>query len=68
MILRSSQLELMGSGIGSVPLPRLLAAINGVFRAAAKAGLALPTNRVPLAQVQTAWPQADAGRTVFIAG
>jgi len=63
--LRSSGLELMGSGIGSVPLPRLLAAIDGVFHAAGPAGLTLPTRRVPIADVQAAWALADGERTVF---
>ena len=56
--LRSSALQLMGSGIGSVPLPRLLAAIRGVLEAAPAAGFKIATRAMPLADVARAW---DAG-------
>jgi NADPH:quinone reductase-like Zn-dependent oxidoreductase len=54
-VLRSSAIEMKGSGIGSVALPRLIAAIDGVFRAAATAGLALDYRAVPLARVAETW-------------
>lgn len=63
-VLRSSALELMGSGIGSVSLPRLLAAIAGVFDAAAAGKLMLATSSMPLAQVEQTWSQTG-DRVVF---
>ncbi|MDX3884635.1 MAG: zinc-binding alcohol dehydrogenase family protein [Sphingomonas sp.] len=66
-ILRSSAIELMGSGIGSVSLDGLLASIAGVFDAALPAGLTLPTDPVPLSGVEAAWPRDDGRRIVFTA-
>ncbi|WP_175691857.1 zinc-binding alcohol dehydrogenase family protein, partial [Burkholderia anthina] len=54
-VLRATAIELMGSGLGSVPLPRLLAAIRGVFGAVAPAGLAIETRAVPLSAVGEHW-------------
>ncbi|HMD39092.1 MAG TPA: zinc-binding alcohol dehydrogenase family protein [Candidatus Acidoferrum sp.] len=65
--LRSSSTVLMGSGIKSVPLPALLAAVHNVFQAASAANLKVNTKIVPLADVETAW-DADSGksRIVFV--
>jgi NADPH:quinone reductase-like Zn-dependent oxidoreductase len=66
-VLRSSALQLMGSGIGSVPFPRLLKAIQGVLEAAPSAGFEIATERVPLADVSRAWTAVDtASRIVLI--
>ena len=66
-ILRSTPIEVMGSGLGSVPGPRFLAAIGAVFAAAKPAGLRVATRTVPLARVEEAWSEAeDAGRVVFV--
>ncbi len=64
-ILRSSALELMGSGLGSVSLPRLLAAIAGVFEAGAAGKLRLAATPVPLAEVADVWRDAGDTRVVF---
>lgn len=64
-VLRSSGIELMGSGLGSVPLARLLAAIDGVLQASDSAGLALATKVLPLAQVTEAWGDNDGSRIVL---
>jgi hypothetical protein len=57
-VLRSSAIELMGSGIGSVPLERLIKAIGGLLQATLPGGFA--------SEVEQAWPK-DVGtrRTVF---
>ncbi|AIO38564.1 zinc-binding dehydrogenase family protein [Burkholderia cenocepacia] len=66
-VLRATAIELMGSGLGSVPLPRLLAAMRGVFDAAAPAGLSVDTRAVPLSAVGQYWGDADSRvRTVFV--
>jgi NADPH:quinone reductase-like Zn-dependent oxidoreductase len=64
-VLRSSAIEIKGSGLGSVGLPRLTAAIDGVFRAAAAAGLALDHHAVPLAEVSRYW-KTGGQRIVFL--
>lgn len=64
-VLRSSAIELKGSGIGSVPLKGLIEAIAGVFGAAGSAGLVLPIRSVPLTDVEQTWSPGDDQRTVF---
>ena len=66
-VLRSSAIELMGSGIGSVPLDRFVNAIGGLLHAAAPGGFKIEARSVPLSQVEHAWSNDDsARRTVFI--
>jgi hypothetical protein len=68
-VLRSSAIELMGSGIGSIPLERLVAAVRELMQAAAPAGLKIATTPTPLAEVERAWPVDDSRRrTVFTLG
>jgi NADPH:quinone reductase-like Zn-dependent oxidoreductase len=65
-VLRSSAIELKGSGIGSVPMPRMLAAIEALLNAAVPAGLTIASKVIPLSQVEAHW--ADDGsreRIVF---
>ena len=65
-VLRSSAIELMGSGIGSIPLDRFVNAIGGLLRATVPAGFEIAANPVPLSEVEQAWPRDDsARRTVF---
>jgi len=65
-VLRSSAIELMGSGIGSVPLDRFVHCIGGLLQAAGPAGFRIAARPVPLSQVEQAWPEDDsARRTVF---
>jgi NADPH:quinone reductase-like Zn-dependent oxidoreductase len=66
-VLRSTAIELMGSGIGSVPLERLIQAIGGVLQAAAPGGLKIATQAIPLSAVAAAWnAKGDSRRTVFV--
>jgi NADPH:quinone reductase-like Zn-dependent oxidoreductase len=67
--LRSSALVLMGSGINSVPLPALFAAVVSVFHAAKPANFTIYTRPVPLSDVEKTW-NADTGkdRVVFLPG
>ena len=65
--LRSTPIEIMGSGLGSVPGPRFMAAIGAVFAAAKPAGFKVAARSLPLATIERAWTQAeDARRVVFI--
>jgi NADPH:quinone reductase-like Zn-dependent oxidoreductase len=67
--LRSSAIELMGSGIGSIPFERFVHAIGALLQAAAPAGFRIATTPVPLSDVEQAWPRDDsARRTVFTIG
>jgi NADPH:quinone reductase-like Zn-dependent oxidoreductase len=65
-VLRSAPIELLGSGLGSVPGPRFFAAISAVFAAARPAGLQIATRAIPLAEVEKAWTDTgDARRLVL---
>ena len=66
-ILRSSSIELMGSGIGSIPPDRFLKASEGVLQAAVPGKFQIATTPVPLSQVEAVWPTEIAqSRTVFV--
>jgi NADPH:quinone reductase-like Zn-dependent oxidoreductase len=64
--LRSSPIVMMGSGLKSVPMPRLLASIKGVFEACAPAGFQIKTKPVPLSEVAAAWDDSSKSRVVFV--
>lgn len=64
--LRSSALVLMGSGLGSIPRPRIFQAMRGVLEHAPAAGFEIATKIVPLADVARAWNEDSEGaRVVF---
>lgn len=64
--LRSSALQLMGSGIGSVPFPHLLESIRGVLDAAPAAGFKVATRSMPLADVERAWAAGDTHERIVL--
>jgi hypothetical protein len=67
--LRSSAVVLMGSGIKSIPLTGLLAAVGHVFAAVESSKLEIAIKPIPLAAVEATW-NADSGksRVVFTIG
>jgi len=65
--IRSSGLQLIGSGIGSVPFARMCNAIAELFQAAAAKRFELACKTVPLADVTSHWAMDSAAvRTVFL--
>lgn len=68
-VLRSSAISLLGSGLGSVAMPRLFAAMQAVLNAAAEGGLHVETKAVPMPHLADHWND-DAGRerVVFVNG
>jgi NADPH:quinone reductase-like Zn-dependent oxidoreductase len=64
--LRSSGLELLGSGFGSASLDQIRQALAEFFQVAAKEPFQFHTKAVPLADVETLWNHAEEGtRLVF---
>jgi NADPH:quinone reductase-like Zn-dependent oxidoreductase len=63
--LRSSAIQIMGSGLKSVPLPKLLEGIRQTFNLAAQGKLYLPTKVVPLSMVTENWEASGKPRLVF---
>ena len=64
--LRSSGLEIYGSGGGSVGMKAILEAIPQILEHAARGDLKLETKQVPLPEVETAWTKKEDRRVVFI--
>ncbi|HEV8071027.1 MAG TPA: zinc-binding alcohol dehydrogenase family protein [Planctomycetaceae bacterium] len=63
-VLRSSAIELMGSGIGSVPRDRLVEAIGHVLQATVSGGFKIATQPVPLSDVGKVWSEDQGARRV----
>lgn len=62
--LRSSAIQLMGSGVKSVPFPKLLDAIKHVLEAVAPANLRIATKEVPLSEIEEVWDLSGKPRIV----
>jgi NADPH:quinone reductase-like Zn-dependent oxidoreductase len=65
-VLRASAIELMGSGIGSVPRDRLIGVVSSLLQAVVPAGLKIATRPTPLSQVEDAWPRTDSTRRAVL--
>ncbi len=63
--LRQGGLQLMGSGLGSVPMDRLLAGIGEFFKAIEPAGLRVDFVERPLTEVTAAWKEDSTARIVL---
>jgi NADPH:quinone reductase-like Zn-dependent oxidoreductase len=64
--LRSSAITLMGSGIGSISLDRIVSSIDDLMKATVPGGLAIETKTFPLSEVEHVWTMANnMPRTVF---
>ena len=64
-ILRSSSIQLMGSGLRSIPYARLLASIAGVFASAIPARLEVEMQTKPLSSIAEAWKAPSKPRIVI---
>ena len=65
-VLRSSAIELMGSGIGSIPRDRFVHAIGSLLRATVPGGFQIATHLVPLSDIVQAWPRDDSKRRTVV--
>jgi NADPH:quinone reductase-like Zn-dependent oxidoreductase len=64
--LRSSAITLMGSGIGSIPLDRLVKSIDDLMQAAVPGRFAIDTKTFPLSEIENVWTTAaNFPRAVF---
>jgi NADPH:quinone reductase-like Zn-dependent oxidoreductase len=57
--LRSSAITLMGSGLGSIPVDRLVRSIGELMQAAVPGGFEIATKTFPLSEVVHVWAAAD---------
>jgi NADPH:quinone reductase-like Zn-dependent oxidoreductase len=68
-VIRSSGLELIGCGMGSIPFDRMLTTIAQVFAATVPHGLAIAPKILPLAKIEGNWAiTTTATRTVVVTG
>lgn len=63
-VLRSIDLTLLGSGFGAASIKDILAAIPELFAKAAKGALKIDVEKVPLAEVESAWERGEKGRRI----
>jgi NADPH:quinone reductase-like Zn-dependent oxidoreductase len=64
-VLRSSGLELLGSGFGSVSMDRIFASLRAILEEAARNPFQLKFTTVPLRDVEKLWNAPDMARLVF---
>jgi NADPH:quinone reductase-like Zn-dependent oxidoreductase len=64
-LLRSSGVELLGSGLGSLSSQQILQSLRAMFAAASAVQFAIDIDPVPLAQVEEAWTRKEERRIVF---
>ena len=66
-LLRSSGVELLGSGLGSLSAAAILQALTTMYAAESRVRFAIDINPLPLAKVEEAWNRTgDERRIVFI--
>src|ERR1700689_743668 len=63
-LLRSSGVELLGSGLGSLSSQQILQSLRVMFAAVSKVPFAIDVDPVPLAKVEEAWMRKDKRRIV----
>jgi NADPH2:quinone reductase len=64
MVLRSTAIELLGSGLGSVSPAQMHSVIAQVLKLAAAGSLQLDVEAMPLANVESAWQTSGDGRRI----
>jgi hypothetical protein len=65
-VLRSSAITLMGSGIGSIPVDKIVKSIGELMQATIPGGFRIETQTFPLSEVERVWAVANnMPRTVF---
>ena len=61
-VLRSSGLEILGSGVGTVPLADLRTAVPEFLRIATSGQLSIDTDEVALSDIAAGWQHPGGGR------
>ncbi len=65
--LRSSGVELLGSGLGSLSVERMLESLRMMYASAEATGLRIEVEAVSLSRVEANWGELQGGRrTVFV--
>ena len=64
-VLRSSGLEMVGSGFGSVPMEKIFESLRGVLQEAARRPFTMELKVAPLREVEQLWNAPEGARLVF---
>jgi len=64
-VLRSSAVDMMGSGLGSLSNLALMRSIGSLMQVVRSIGLAVNAEPIPLSEVESAWTANASGRVVF---
>jgi len=65
-LLRASTLQIMGSGIGNVPLDGILGVLSKLMQAAPKIGFRIATEVLPMHRIEDAWSvESHTPRVIF---
>ena len=64
--LRTSNLEILGSGLGSEPDSEVLASMGETLQAVAEGGFKVDVQTAPLEDVETAWTKSDKDKRLVI--
>lgn len=68
-VLRSCAIELMGSGLGRLPIDRLVSAVSELLQATVRGHFEIATCPIPLTEVEKTWSTDNNGaRTVYVIG
>jgi len=65
-VLRSSGLEILGSGPGTIPLTEIIGATPEFMSIAATGDLPIDIDEVPLAEADAAWHRSGGGRRIVL--
>lgn len=65
-VLRSSGLEMLGSGLGSVSNEGLVKVVGQLLQAIKPAHLKVEAQAIPLSEVESSWQRSAAERIVFV--
>jgi len=65
-VLRSSAIQMMGCGIGSLPLEIFMKAIQELLQATISGGFKVATKTLPLAQIEQAWHQSNGPERIVV--
>ena len=65
-VLRSSGLEILGSGPGTIPLADIIGATPEVMAIAATGDLPIEIDEMPLAEVESTWHRSGGGRRIVL--
>lgn len=65
-ILRSTGLEMVGSGFGSVPMEKIFESLRGILQEAVKRPFEIELKTAPLKDVEKLWDSKEEARLVFV--